>query len=154
MSNPPSSAVLVRPRHRHGLAVVAACAGLGSVVLAILAHQIPYFPLDLTLTRSVQGMHAPWLDVSLTVLNRLGFPPLVGVIYGSIILLMFATGRRWEALSAGFAVLGGAGLNSLTKLVVARPRPDPGLIAVEHHIHNGTFPAGHVLNFTVFAGFL
>ena len=155
MNDEPSPTALAdRPRHPHRLAVVAACAGLGFVVLAILAHRIAFFPIDLTLTRSVQGVHAPWFDAPLMVLNRLGFPPLVDVVYGSIILGMFATGRRWEAVAAGFAALGGAGLNNLTKMIVARPRPDADLIAVEHHINNGTFPAGHVLNFTAFAGFL
>ncbi len=143
-----------RARRPHRLTVIGACAALGFVVLATLAHRTPYFPIDLTLTRSVQGVHAPWLDAPLMVLNRVGFPPLVGVIYGSIILVFFAAGRRWEAVAAAFAVLGGAGLNHLAKLIVARPRPDSELIAVEHHINNGTFPAGHVLNFTVFAGFL
>ena len=37
---------------------------------------------------------------------------------------------------------------------MARPRPPIDLIHVERTIHNSTFPAGHVLNFTVFAGFL
>jgi undecaprenyl-diphosphatase len=149
-----SNLVEDRPRHPHRLAVVAACAGLGFVALAFLAHQVAFFPIDLALTRWIQGVHAPWLLAPLMVLNRLGFPPLVGIIYGSIILVIFATGKRWEALVAGFAVLGGAALNNLTKLIVARPRPDPDLVEVEHHINNGTFPAGHVLNFTAFAGFL
>jgi undecaprenyl-diphosphatase len=155
MSDQPSPSVIVdRARHPYRLAVVAACAGLGFVVLAMLAQQIAFFPIDLTLTRFVQSVHAPWIDAPLMVLNRLGFPPLVDVIYGSIILVIFAAGRRREAVALGFATLGGAGLNYLTKLIVARPRPDPGLIAVEHHINNGTFPAGHVLNFTIFAGLL
>jgi len=153
-AQPLLTVVADRRRRPYRLAVVAACAGLGFAVLAVLAHQIAYFPIDLTLTRSIQTVHVPWIDAPLMVLNRLGFPPLVDVIYGSIILVIFTAGRRWEALAAGFAVLGGAGLNHLTKLLVARPRPDPGLIAVEHTIDNSTFPAGHVLNFTLFAGFL
>jgi undecaprenyl-diphosphatase len=155
MSDQRSPTVIAdRARHPHGLVVVAACAGLGFIVLAVQAHQLPFFPLDLALSRSAQSVHTPWLDGPLMLLNRLGFPPLVEIIYGSIILVIFATGRRWEAVAAGFAALGGVGLNHLTKLIVARPRPDPSLIAVEHHINSGSFPAGHVLNFTAFAGFL
>jgi undecaprenyl-diphosphatase len=154
MSDEPSPAVVAdRPRHAHRLAIVAACAGVGFVALAILAHQVAFFPMDLTLTRLVQSVRVPWLDAPLMVLNRLGYPPLVGIIYGSIILVILATGRRWEAVAAGFAALGGAGLNALTKLIVPRPRPDPGLVTVEHLIHNSSFPAGHVLNFTALAGF-
>ena len=156
MSDQPSSAFAApRARHAHGLMVLAACAALGFVVLAVLARQIPYFPLDLEITRAVQTLHAPWFDAPLMVLNRLGFPPVAPVFYGAIILVVFVAGKRWEAAAAGFAVLGGAALNHLTKVIVARPRPDGDLIAVEHTIHNsGTFPAGHVLNFTAFAGFL
>ena len=155
MSTQPTLTVVSdRPRPSYRLAAVATCAGLGFVALAILAHQVAYFPIDLTVTRSIQSVHAPWFGAPLMVLNRLGFPPLVDIIYGSIIVVIFATGRRWEAVAATFGALGGAGLNYLTKQIVARPRPDPGLITVEHFIHNSTFPAGHVLNFTIFVGFL
>ena len=40
------------------------------------------------------------------------------------------------------------------KELVARPRPPMLLVHVAHHLPGSSFPAGHVLNLTVFAGFL
>ena len=141
------------PRSR-ALEISAACSGVGFVALAVLAHQVAYLPIDLAISRSIQSIQTAWLEMPMRALNWIGFPPVVDVLYGSIVLVMFLARKRWEAFGAGFTALGGAGLNNLTKVIVARPRPDPSLINVEHHINNGTFPAGHVLNFTAFAGFL
>jgi undecaprenyl-diphosphatase len=67
---------------------------------------------------------------------------------------MFAAGARWEAVACCFATLGSAGLNVLVKELVARPRPSTDLVHVAHHLPGFGFPAGHVLNMTVFVGFL
>jgi undecaprenyl-diphosphatase len=142
-----------RPRSR-APEIAAAGAAVAFVALAVVAHRVAYFPIDLTITRSVQSLHAAWLEMPLHALNWIGFPPVVDVLYGSVALAIFLAGKRWEAVGAAFAAVGGAGLNNLAKMIVARPRPDSSLITVEHHINNGTFPAGHVLNFTAFAGFL
>lgn len=123
-------------------------------VLAVLAHLHPFLPWDVEITRSVQSVRVPWFQALLMPFNRLGFPPLVDVVYGSATLAVFLRGRRWAAGSCAFAGIGSAALNFLTKALVARPRPPAGLVHVEHHINNSTFPAGHVLNFTTFAGFL
>ena len=141
-------------RHRWAVAGGVACAGLALVALAVLAHRFPYFPIDLTITRYVQGLQAAWIEPLLRPLNVLGFPPLVGIVYGSITLLILAAGARWEAVASGFATLGAAGLNFLGKALVDRPRPPVDLIHVAHHLPGSSFPAGHVLNFTAFVGFL
>jgi undecaprenyl-diphosphatase len=131
-----------------------ACAALALVPLAFLAHRIPFFAIDLTITRQVQSLQAVWIDLLLRPLNMVGFPPLVGIIYGSIILAILAAGARWEAVAATFATLGAAGLNHLMKALVDRPRPPMDLVHVAHHLPGSGFPAGHVLNFTAFVGFL
>jgi len=64
------------------------------------------------------------------------------------------SGSRWEAGAGCFGVLGGAGINALVKHLVGRPRPIAQLVHVQRVIGNPSYPAGHVLNFTVFAGFL
>jgi undecaprenyl-diphosphatase len=141
-------------RHRWVFAGGVACAGLALVALAVLAHRFPYFSIDVSITRHVQSLQAPWIGPLLRPLNVLGFPPLVAIIYGSITLLIFAAGARWEAVAAGFATLGAAGLNYLVKALVDRPRPPMDLVHVAHHLSDSGFPAGHVLNFTAFVGFL
>ena len=140
--------------HSRVLAATVACAGLSLVALAILARRIPFFAIDLSITRHVQSEQAAWIVPLLHPLNVLGFPPLVAIVYGTIVLLLFAAGARWEAVASGFATLGAAGLNLLVKDLVARPRPSIDLVHVEHQVPGSGFPAGHVLNLTAFVGFL
>jgi len=141
-------------KHGRLLAAAVACAGLALVALAVLAHRVPFFPIDLTITRHVQSAQAAWVDFLLRPLNALGFAPFVGITYGAIILLIFAVRARWEAVAATFTTLGAAGLTPLVKAIVARPRPPIDLVHVEHHLAGSGFPAGHVVNFTALVGFL
>jgi undecaprenyl-diphosphatase len=144
-----------RSRRQHRLfAAAVVCAGLAHLALAVLAHRVPHFSIDLAITRHVQTLPAAWMGPLLGPLNALGFPPFVAIVYGSIVLLIFAVGARWEATASGFATLGAAGLNFLVKALVDRPRPPMDLVRVAHHLAGSGFPAGHVLNFTAFAGFL
>ena len=144
---------LRRNRHR-GLAGATLAIGLVGVVLAVIAHHVAYFPIDLTITREVQSVHGGWFELPLRALSTLGFPPVAPAVYGAVILLIFIAGWSWEAVATTVSVLAGTGVNHLVKTLVARPRPPEGLIHVAHQIHNSSFPAGHVLNFTAFAGFL
>ena len=161
MTGPASAPLLfgsaAAPSHRsHRVAFAAgmACTGAAFAALAVLAHGVPYFAIDLTITRQIQAIQAGWFDRVLLPLNVIGFPPLVGILYGTITLLILAAGARWEAAACGFATLGAAGLNTLVKDLVARPRPSPDLIHVAHQLPGYGFPAGHVLNMTAFVGFL
>jgi membrane-associated phospholipid phosphatase len=135
-------------------AVVAAGAGAAAIALSIVAHQVAYLPIDVTVTQAVQGVHSAWLTAVLSVMSTIGFPPVVDVVYGVVLLWLFAAGKRWESIAAAFTVLSAVCVSRIVKALVARPRPPAGLIHVAHHIPNPSFPAGHVLNFTAFAGFL
>jgi undecaprenyl-diphosphatase len=127
---------------------------VAAVVLSLLAHFYPVLPGDVDVTRAVQSVRAPWFQWLLDPFNRLGFPPVVDVVYGSVTLLVLLRGRRWAAASCAVAGIGAAVLNFLTKALVARPRPPVELVHVQHMIRNSSFPAGHVLNYSTFAGFL
>jgi ferric enterobactin receptor len=133
-----------------GLAVTV----LGSVGLAVAVRGRGGLPIDLTISRAVQGVHGEWFEAPLRVMSAIGFFPLVDVMDAVVLLLIFVVGWRWEATAALLDALGGAGLNHLAKALVERPRPTTDLLHVDHVIHNSSFPAGHVLNFTAFAGFL
>ena len=143
-----------RPRLASFGAAGAAVAGIAFVALAVFANGIPYFPIDLEITRALQGVHSPIVTVPFAGLNAFGFAPIVPTAFGSVILLLLVTGWRWEAVSAAFATLGAAGLTEVVKDLVERPRPSPELVNVVHQIESSGFPAGHVLNFTPFVGFL
>ena len=66
---------------------------------------------------------------------------------------VLAARAGWGAVALGFTAVGSSGLNHLAKALVARPRPAELLVHVEHVLPAGcSLPAGHVVNFTVFAG--
>jgi membrane-associated phospholipid phosphatase len=148
----------VAHRARHLLAwrfqIAVALAGLGFGVLALLARTVWYFPVDLELTRAIQGMRAPWLDGLLGAVTWVGFPPQSNLIFGLVILGLFLLGQRLEALMTAFAAAGSAGLWYLIAPLVGRPRPSPELVDVAMQIPHGSFPSGHVLNLTAIFGFL
>ena len=82
---------------RYQIAVLVAAVGFG--VLALLARTVLYFPVDLQVTRAVQGHSPPWLDWLLEAVTWIGFPPQSNVIFGLVILGLFLAGRRFEAIS-------------------------------------------------------
>jgi membrane-associated phospholipid phosphatase len=132
---------------------VLACAIL-FVALAVLVARTDVLPFDLAITLAVQSVHSVWFVAPLAFLSAIGFPPLVDFISGSIILMLYGAGLKRQAVAAAFGALGIAGINFMAKAIVVRPRPSPDLVRVEHHIRNSGFPAGHVMTFTAFFGFL
>jgi membrane-associated phospholipid phosphatase len=143
-------------RHRRAwafeLAVVLLTVATGG--LTLLAVLVPYFAVDLTVERAIQAPRAPWLDTLANAVSWLGFPPQSNLVFGAIILMLFLSGRRWQAAGALFAAAGSAGLWFLVAPLVHRARPDPDLVRVAMRIPYGSFPSGHVLNFTATFGFL
>jgi membrane-associated phospholipid phosphatase len=114
----------------------------------------PVLGLDIQIARAVQAFHPPWLDTLTDAISWLGFPPQSNIIDGLIVLLIFLSGRRWEAVCAVLAAAGSAGLWFLITPLVNRPRPTPDLVRVMFEIPYGSFPSGHVLDLTAFFGFL
>ena len=144
-----------RPRtHYVALGVGAVSTSVAFVALALQAHVTPYFPIDLSITHYVQAHELAWLNPFVGALNALGFPPVVDIVYGAVIVAMFFTGRRWEAGGTVVSAVGASGFSWLTKWLVARPRPPADLVHVQHHVPNPSFPAGHVAGLTAFCGFL
>jgi undecaprenyl-diphosphatase len=128
---------------------------IAAVGLSWFAHGAAYFPFDLSITHCVQTLESPWFVLPLSVLSASGFVPLVDAIYGVILLILFFFARwRWESIVTAIVAVFASGVSHLVKLIVARPRPPEGLVRVGRHIHNSSYPAGHVLNLTAFAGLL
>ena len=73
--------------------------GAGFVALAVAAHLRPILPWDLEITRAVQHVRTAWFQSLLWPFNRLGFPPLVDIVYGSITILVLLRGMRWHRSS-------------------------------------------------------
>ena len=132
--------------------LVTATAAFG--VLFVLASLLNYFPIDLSITRSVQTINAPWFSYLMWAVSFLGYSPQVLVLVGGIVVLLFVAGLRWEAVTALVAAVGASGLDSFIKLVVHRPRPGVDLVHVVEQLNSYSFPSGHVFLYTAFFGFL
>jgi hypothetical protein len=77
--------------------VQAALFALGAGVLAamsIAAHSMAYFPIDLGISQAVQAYHPGWLDAATATLSWTGFPPQSDVLFGVIVVVLFALGHR------------------------------------------------------------
>jgi hypothetical protein len=119
---------------------------LGGVVLAamsIAAHNLPYFPVDVGISRNVQAYHPGWLDTGTSALSWTGFQPQSDVLFGVIVVLLFALGHRWAAVMEAMAALGSGGLYLLLEQNVGQPRPSADLALVAGPIQNSGFPRGH-----------
>ena len=123
-------------------------------ILAVFAHTVAYFTFDVTITREVQEFNAGWFDGLMRALSWIGFAPQVNVISFLILLLLYASGLKWEAVVAFASVVGISVLGLGIKLLVDRPRPSTDLVHVISQLSDFSFPSGHVLYFTTFFGFL
>jgi membrane-associated phospholipid phosphatase len=125
-----------------------------AALFAWLARTVAYFPLDVELTRAIQGIEDPWILTVFQVVGWIGFPPQSNFIFGAIVIALFLIGLRLEAVMTLFAAAGSAGLWFLLAPFVDRPRPSPEVVRVVMELPTGGFPSGHVLNLTAIFGFL
>jgi len=128
-------------------------ATLGFVALAVASHYVPYFRIDLAITRLIQRSDNAVFDALMRGLTWMGFVPQVDLIIALVISVLFFLGLRWEAMAAAFAAFGPV-VGSLIKLIVNRPRPTPDLVNVMRRLDTLSFPSGHVLLATAFYGFV
>jgi membrane-associated phospholipid phosphatase len=148
--------IAARPARRHRGAAFQGYVLIASVVfvgLAVAARNIPYFSIDLTITRAVQSYHGVVFDRLMFGMSWLGFYPQALILRVLLVVLLFFAGLRWEAVGTLFAA-GAAGVSTLVKLLVDRPRPSLDLVNVIREISTSGFPSGHVLTFTALCGFL
>ena len=137
----------------HLFQVYVLIASAGFIALAVAAHFKPYFKVDLTVTRFIQGYHGAIFDTVMRAVSWVGFFPQSFAVGGVFILALLLAGLRREvmvALFAGAASAAGAAI----KLIVVRPRPSADLVHVFKQISDYGFPSGHVLTATAFGGFL
>ena len=123
------------------------------LVLAVTAHYVPYFGIDLKITRALQSHQGGFLDAVMRGLTWMGFYPQVYALVALFLTLLFALGLRWEVVAAAFAAFGTV-VGSVIKLIVYRPRPSADLIHSLGKLDTSSFPSGHVLLASCFYGFL
>ena len=123
-------------------------------VLTFLVKTMPYFGIDLQITRTIQLINFPSFALLMTLISWPGFGPQDIIITGLIVLLIFGFGLRWEAVMALIAALFTTGINLLVKDLVQRPRPTPNLVNVFAKLPSYSFPSGHVMFYLGFFGFI
>lgn len=126
-------------------------------VLAVAAHNTPYFEFDLAITRAVQSMQNPVVIALLNLIGLPGYPPQVYIEIVAVLVLLWVVGARSQAIGFLFANVAVGTLGMGVKLLVARMRPSPELVQVANPGLDGgglSFPAGHVLVYVTVLGFL
>jgi membrane-associated phospholipid phosphatase len=129
--------------------VVVAFAGL-----TFLIKIMPFFTIDLQITRGVQLINFPAFLVLMNVVSWPGFSPQSMIITGLIVVAIYGMGLHWEAVMALIAAVLSTGINLLVKDLVQRPRPTPDMTTVYATLTSYSFPSGHVMFYFSFFGFI
>ena len=123
------------------------------IALALAAHRVAYFSIDLPLAQAIQSLHSTWLDSAMSAVSWIVYAPqgdvLVIALAGAIVL----AGYRWAALMLVLAAAGSSGLYQLASAFVAQPRPAADLVRVTTVLPTSGFPSGHVTTVTAIFGF-
>ena len=117
---------------------------VAAIALTVLAFFSVYPPGDVTLTRAVQAVQLPGLDLISEFIFRVGLSPIFQLIALTIAAVM---AFRRQHLMALFVVLAAITRGSvvLLKELVERPRPSPFQVDVTEQAGGFSFPSGHVL---------
>ncbi len=142
--------------HKIIVPVYFVAAAIALAALSLMVHAAGPLPIDLAAAHAVQSVQAGWYDIMMRLVGEPGYPPQVYVVVAWIVLVLWLTGLRWEAVSEVFATVGIGVVGLVIKILVNRPRPTPDLIHVIQSLDNGkmSFPAGHVESFVAIIGFL
>jgi membrane-associated phospholipid phosphatase len=123
-------------------------------VLTILVKSMPFFALDLKITKTIQLINFPAFAGLMSLISWPGFNPQAIFIAGLIILLIYGLGLHWEAVVALIAAVLTTAINVLVKDLVQRPRPTPDMVNVFAKLTSYSFPSGHVMFYCGFFGFV
>ena len=124
-------------------------------LLAFWVHIHPVLPIDIAITREFQENQAPWLRYTMIVVSYLGSNfPLFSLLIILTAVIFWTLRLRLEAIMVvGLSIVSSL-LNTLIKLLVARPRPTASLVEVIQVASGQSFPSGHVMSYLAFFGLL
>ncbi|MBI5033184.1 MAG: phosphatase PAP2 family protein [Chloroflexi bacterium] len=123
-------------------------------ILAILAHTVAYFTIDLTITQAIQEFRGGGFDAIMRFLTWLGYTPQGPLLIAFAVLFLYLSGLKWESVAMLLSNIGISILGTLIKVIVVRPRPSPDLVNVITKLPDYGFPSGHVLFFVTLFGFV
>jgi membrane-associated phospholipid phosphatase len=122
--------------------------------LAWWVHSHSVLPIDVTITREFQENLAPWLQVTMRVISYPGSSLLLPLLVVAAALIFWVVGLRLEAVFVLALSVVSFVLNTLLKILVARPRPTGHLVDVFQASTGNSFPSGHVMAYLAFWGLL
>ena len=123
-------------------------------ILAWLVHVYPVNPIDTTITHEFQENPATWLKLSMDAVSFGGYIFVIPCLVLLAALIFWFAGLRLEAVFVVALSLISFGLNTLLKILVARPRPSSHLVDVFQSTTGQSFPSGHVMAYMAFWGLL
>jgi undecaprenyl-diphosphatase len=127
-------------------------------LFAFLAFWVRYHPvlaIDVTITRDFQADQSPWLHYTMIAVSYIGNMLLLSVALIALAAIIFwILDLRLEAILIVAVSATSAILNSLIKLIVARPRPSASLVEIIQSSSGNSFPSGHVMSYVAFWGLL
>ena len=129
-----------------------ACLLLAFLALAIPAHSHTYFSWDPGVAARIQRIPGVYGLMSAASQFGNGWTPFVVTVVTCLLFLAFRL--RGEAAGLGLCVALGALINRVLKFLIARQRPEAGIIAVLQQPGGLSFPSGHVALYVGFFGFL
>jgi membrane-associated phospholipid phosphatase len=131
-------------------------AGLAAfAVLAVLAHTYAYFAWDLSVARFVQSFKAGWWASFMEWVSFPGNRWHPHALTAAVALVFFfLRHRRSECFGLILSAGGGAIINRVLKILIARPRPTADLVGFAYRSDELSFPSGHVMFYVCFFGFL
>lgn len=123
------------------------------VVLAIAAHRVPYFGVDVPLALAIQSVHSAWIDSIMVGVTWIGYAPQGDVIVLAMAGTILLAGYRWAACMLVLAGVGSSGLYQVASALVNQPRPSADLVRIASSLPTPGFPSGHVTAATAIFGF-
>ena len=122
--------------------------------LAIGANNLNYFAWDVAITHFLQSFNGALARNLMTAVSVPGNRWIPYALTAATLLWLVWRGLKSEAYGLLVSTAGGAAVNALLKILIARPRPTPELVRVSRVLSTDSFPSGHVSFFVCFFGFL
>ena len=120
-------------------------------LLGYFAHQLPYFPGDISLSLWLQSIDIPLAKPLMQVASSL---VLATTIIALLAIALWILGRRLEAIFIA-SLTSVTGLASwVLKMLISRPRPSGELVQLLERSWGLSFPSMHATCAIVFCGFL
>jgi undecaprenyl-diphosphatase len=124
------------------------------IALSVTARLLPYFNVDVLITKEVQEIHWLPFDLLMKAISFIGYEPQAILIFSILIVLLFLMGIRWGAFIGLLGLTFSASAVTVIKDLIGRARPSVDLVHVTQRLNSPDFPSGHVVIYTVMFGYL